>query len=201
MKNPLKRAILDILQNANKPIKEYELHEILGGKAFEEFLAGCRQDLRLFRQHFLVMNALYELHHELLAQNIFLHISALDIYIKEIPGQTQCSDNNELSANFFTSSGFYKLSDYYLNWENFNQTNDEEVKRLLTNFWNHYLVYNEKDQALACLELKKPAHWPEIKQQYRKLCQQHHPDKGGDNLYFLKIRQAYDNLKQLYLNS
>jgi DnaJ-domain-containing protein 1 len=201
MKNPLKRAILEILQNAHGPIKEYELHETLGGQEFEEFVLGCSEDLRLFRQHFLVMNALYELHHELLTENIFLHISALDIHIKEIPTPTRNSDKNELSADLFVSDGFYKLSDYYLNWQNFKQTNDEEVEKLLTNFWNQYLFYNEKDTALACLELNNPSSWSEIKQQYRQLCQQHHPDKGGDNLYFLKIRQAYDNLKQLYLNS
>ena len=198
MKNPLKRAILEILQNAHQPIKEYELHETLGGKAFEEFVVGCSQDLRLFRQHFIVMNALYELHHELLEQQLFLHISALDIHIQELPTISSDTNKNKQLTDFFVSDGFKKLSKYYNNWQNFKQTNDEDIEKLLNNFWNKYLLYNEKDEALACLNLDNPSSWSEIKQSYRELCQQHHPDKGGDNLYFLKIRQAYDNLKRLY---
>ncbi|MCU7836579.1 MAG: DnaJ domain-containing protein [gamma proteobacterium symbiont of Taylorina sp.] len=198
MKNPLKRAIIEVLRNAHSPIKEYELHEILGGNAFEQFVVGCSQDLQLFRQHFIVMNALYELHHELLPQNIFLHISALDISIRQVPIGSRYSNNKELISEFYTNEGFNRLSDYYLNWDNFNKTNDKDVEKLLNNFWQNYLIYNEHDDSLACLKLTAPCTWLEIKQKYRELCQKYHPDKGGDKLYFLQIRQAYDNLKPLY---
>jgi len=199
MNNPLKRSILKILQNASSPIKEYELHDIIGGKAFEEFVDDCSDDLRLFRQHFIVMNALYELHYELLQENIFLHISALDIHIKPLANRNDDSIKNELMPDFYNSTGFNKLSNYYLDWHNFNQTKDKDVEVLLTNFWKNYLAYNEKDNALTCLNLTPTSNWAEIKQRYRQLCQQHHPDKGGNNLYFLQIRQAYDNLKQIYI--
>ena len=199
MKNPIKRAIIEVLKNTHQPIKEYQLHEILGGKAFEQFVAGCSHELRLFRQHFMVMNALYELHHELLDQHIFLHISALDIRLIQVPTENSGSNNKQLIPDFYASEGFKKLSDYYLDWDNFNKTSDKEVEKLLTDFWNNYLVYNEQNDSLACLKLTSPCNWPEIKQKYRELCQKHHPDKGGDKLYFLQIRQAYDNLKQLYV--
>lgn len=34
----------------------------------------------------------------------------------------------------------------------------------------------------------------EIKKKYKELCKIHHPDKGGNNDYFLSIKNAYDNI-------
>ena len=190
--NPLKRPILEILKDATKPLKEYELHSTLGGSAFSDFIKDCSNDLSLFRKHFLVMNALYELHDELLSEGVYLHISALEIYLKEIVYLP--STDNILS----TDSTFQKLSLYYQDWQHFNKTNDNDVSDLLQNFWAKFLANEEKNQSLQCLELPHEASWSEIQQRYKQLCQQYHPDKGGDNLYFIEIRQAYDNLKCLF---
>ena len=35
----------------------------------------------------------------------------------------------------------------------------------------------------------------EIKQAFKKLAMQHHPDKGGDSGQFQKINEAYDSIK------
>jgi len=192
MHNPLKRPILEILKNTDGVLKEYELHTILGGDAFSQFLNGCSSELSLFRKHFLVMNALYELHDELLPQGLYLHISALAIQLKEVSHSD--SDQRVLS----TDAAFEKLSRYYRDWQHFIKTDDSEVAALLQQFWNKFLALEEKTESLSCLELDATADWPDIQQQYRRLCQQYHPDKGGDVLYFMQIRQAYDNLKCLY---
>ncbi len=107
MHNPLKRPILEILTNTNETLKEYDLHKILGGDTFKQYLEGCSPELSLFRKHFLVMNALYELQDELLPQGRYLHISALDIQLKKVSQFD--SDGRELS----TDSTFEKLSLYY----------------------------------------------------------------------------------------
>lgn len=44
------------------------------------------------------------------------------------------------------------------------------------------------------LGLPKGATPDQIKKAYRKLAMQHHPDKGGSQAAFLKIKQAYDDL-------
>lgn len=186
--NPLKRPILDILKEARAPLKEYELHSTLGGAAFAGFVEHCSDERSLFRKHFIVMNALYELHDELISEGIYLHISALNIQLKKNPSN---SDIKSLSAD----TTFQKLSLYYKNWQNFEQTNDSDIANLLKQFWTKYLANEEKAKALACLQLGEDANWSEIQLKYRQLCQQHHPDKGGDSLYFIEIRQAYDNLK------
>ncbi|MFK5986997.1 MAG: DNA-J related domain-containing protein [Pseudomonadota bacterium] len=196
MFNPLKRPILEILEQRLKQdggvIKEYDLHSTLGGDAFAEFIKDCSWDLGTFRKHFLVMNALYELHEELLSQNIFLHISALEIQLKKKLSQAPLTTSNGI----FIDSGFSKLSSYYRNWDNFYQVNDKDVAQLLQQFWNTFLANEEKASSLANLELKVDANWSEIQQQYRRLCQKHHPDKGGDALRFIQIKQAYENLKR-----
>ena len=191
MHNPLKRPILEILRESSEPLKEYELHTTLGGSAFAQFVDNCSNELSLFRKHFLVMNALYELHDELLSEGIYLHISALHIQLKKV--KPSSGSVKALS----TDITFQKLSQYYQNWQHFNKTNDKDVSSLLQQFWSKFLANEEKAQSLACLELTEKASWSDIQQRYRQLCQQHHPDKGGDSLYFIEIRQAYDNLKYI----
>ncbi len=193
MHNPLKRSILEILRESSEPLKEYDLHTTLGGCAFAQFVENCSNELSLFRKHFLVMNALYELHDELLSEGIYLQISALHIQLKKVNKKVRPSSCSvkALSADIT----FQKLSEYYQNWQHFNKTNDDDVSSLLQQFWKKFLANEEKAQSLACLELTEEASWSDIQQRYRQLCQQHHPDKGGDSLYFIEIRQAYDNLK------
>ncbi len=190
--NPLKRAILTILKEAKQPIKEYELHTMLGGLAFSQFTRNCSAELVLFRKHFLVMNALYTLHDELFKQGLYLQISALNIIIKKMNG-----GQNKAHA-LHTDCTFRKLSHYYQNWNNFDKTSEQEVNTLLNTFWKHFLLHDEKHQSLASLELAENSNWTDIQKKYKQLCQQHHPDKGGNAVYFLEIRQAYDNLKCIY---
>lgn len=195
MQNPLKHAILQILNNTSSPLKEYDLHRILGNAAFEEFTQNCSQNVILFRKHFLVMNALYQLSDELQSLSLKLHISALKIYLSPIHDNKHKNNSSHLAI---TNNAFYKLSLYYCNWDNFYQTDSNDVQQLLSQFWQNYLHQDQQQQSLDSLQLSTNATWIEIKDQYRQLCQQHHPDKGGDPIYFLEIRSAYDNLKIIH---
>ena len=93
-----------------------------------------------------------------------------------------------------------KLREYYLNWDNFNKTDENDVIKLIDGFWkkmsniNTYFPENEKQeisQALTVLELAEIPSKTELKNHYRKLCQVHHPDKGGDTATFQNMMLSY----------
>jgi DnaJ-domain-containing protein 1 len=95
------------------------------------------------------------------------------------------------------NAGDAKLKNYYLDWTNYKNTNAQDVYNLLNAFWQRYSQshYNNKDKALADLGLANKVKQKEITQQYKKLANQYHPDKGGDEQQFIKIKKAYDALK------
>jgi len=145
-------------------------------------------ELRLFRKHFLVMNALYQLQDELLLQNEYLSIDPLDIII--LPA----SETPETGLSESTVSA---LRDYYLDWQHYAETELEDVNALLHSFWTAYHDTNSRQDALDVLGLDKRVDIREIKTRYRQLISEHHPDKGGDRMQFVSIRQAFELLMQL----
>ena len=58
-------------------------------------------------------------------------------------------------------------------------------------------IYSNINPLQICwniLQLMPPKTLQEIKQQYHKLCKIYHPDKGGDNEKFIKLKNSYDKL-------
>lgn len=52
----------------------------------------------------------------------------------------------------------------------------------------------QEDNLYKLLEVSPSASVREIKESYRKLTMKHHPDRGGDSVYFNKITDAYNIL-------
>lgn len=187
VKNPLIADILSLLNQSPEGITEYLIIKSLEEHIGFENIATDYQ-LAIFQKHFMVMNALYQLQKELIEEEqIFLDISPLKIQLI-IPG-TQ-SHNRELTESVDT-----KLSEYYLDWTNFENTNKQDVEKLLESFWKLYINADKRMAALLILELEENACGETINQRYRKLAALHHPDRGGDSVTFIRIRQAYETLK------
>lgn len=89
------------------------------------------------------------------------------------------------------------LKAYYLDISHYFETTAEEVDELLNSFWRRYLKQEDQDQAYRRLGLEPGASYTEVKQRYRQLAQQHHPDKGGDNKTFQEIAAAKRLLTQV----
>lgn len=187
MKNPLIPDILSLLQQHPKGITEYLIIKSLEEHTGFEHI-GDDDQLAIFQKHFMVMNALHQLQKQLLEdEQLFLDISPLKIHLVIASHQ---SSNSEI-----TESDNAKLSEYYLDWSNFENTDKEDVEKLLESFWKLYINTDKRSEALTVLKLEEDACNKTINQRYRELAAIHHPDKGGDSMTFIRIRQAFEILK------
>ncbi|WP_415905911.1 DNA-J related domain-containing protein [Neptuniibacter sp. QD72_48] len=183
-RNPLVTPIEDILRQSESSLSEYELLKALDLNAddFGED-APSGSDLALFRQHFLIMNALYTLQSKFWDQGLTLTISALEIRLIK----TEISNQNELSLESDQA-----VREYYLDWDEFTSSNEESVNKLLDSFWTRYFNQDHYQDALDVLGLTEDTDYQSVKTQYRKLASEHHPDKGGCKVKFNEIREAYE---------
>lgn len=86
------------------------------------------------------------------------------------------------------------LQDYYLDPANLDSTDEKELDEMIDKFWHTLIANEERPGALTTLGLKDPVSDIEIKQVWRKLVMQHHPDRGGDNTTLQSINKAFNML-------
>lgn len=186
--NPLNSDLLQFIAQTDLPVSEYKLLQQVRQHPLLETLATENADLQLFRQHFVVMNSLYQLRTILWPFHYELNISALAITL------TQREQVNSIFSSE-AIDGYDELASYYLDWQVLNETDEDDVERLLNNFWKRLSGVAGQDEALNELGLTSAATATEITRQYRKLALQYHPDRGGNSDKFQKITEAYQRLK------
>ncbi|MEK9767135.1 MAG: DNA-J related domain-containing protein [Thalassolituus sp.] len=143
-------------------------------------------NLMLFRANFLVMHCLYRLQQRWVADDTgYLEVSALKV-------QLRTTANDSSKAQNLAEHDV--MAEYYLNLSNID-TDSEAVDALLNDFWKRMVQPEHLDADLAVLELSLPVSSQELKQQYRRLASEHHPDKGGDASRFREISSAYQRLR------
>lgn len=190
LKNPLIKPIFEILKNTPLELSEYELIRRLVEQDQIQKTDAIRDGLGLFKTHFLVMNALYQLQQQLFSEQRYLFISAQHILLT--------SSSEPASTHSLALSCDDKLRTYYLDLNNLIDTTENDVAQLLDGFWLRYHAMDQRVECLATLGLNAAATWQEIKQQYRRLVKMTHPDKGGNPEAFIEIRDAYQTLARIY---
>lgn len=189
--NPLLKPIAAVLVECKgKAISEYQL---LGRLVKQKVLDGdyARQSLSLFQAHFLTMNALYQLRQRFRqSRTAELSVSPLAIVLQDYPKKQYSTTDLSMEAE--------EVARYYLDWSNFNSASEQSVDELLHSFWHVFVQQGDKQGALQTLGLKEPVSWNTIKQAYRRLVMQHHPDRDGDPRKFNEIQQAYGELRSYY---
>ncbi len=195
--NPLVLEILSILKDTDKHLSLYQLMQILEKAGFDLVKSPSSEssEIKLFRKNFIVMNALYQINQDINGSGYCLFISSLKIYMTEEGG------NHQIQAEDISSES--ALSDYYLDWDNFYLTDKAGVEKLLYDFWARYsdsnaLQNDKRLDSLQVLGLESSASWKDIQQAYRQLISVYHPDKGGNSLRFIQVRQAFLILKLTY---
>lgn len=190
MRNPLIGPILQILRDHPEGVGEFDVLKTLKEQLPELNELAEDHNLQLFRQHFLIMNALYQLQSSLWQEEkLSLSISAMHIRIlhaEQVPLASSRELNDSVDA---------KLAAYYLDWDEYEKTDADEVSRLLDSFYKGIYLTGDREAALETLLFsdKNPSK-DEIKRQYRKLAHNAHPDRGGDTETFISLRQAYECL-------
>lgn len=167
-------------------LSEYELIVALKARGFFEFLPPPpAAPHELFRAHFLLFHALYELKDRLsAAQTGALQIEAL--CIRRLPWS---AGNDALAVPDL-------LRAYYLDWSNLDGTSEDDICTMIASFWNQLGKFGKREEALAELGLQDPVDDVAIKLAWRRLAMEHHPDRGGDKDRLQAINAAVDCLIQ-----
>lgn len=176
---------------SHSPCKEYEIIQHLQqlGRLKKDCMAS---DLSLFRCHFLIFNALYRLQTLTPIHGRYhLSISSLEIDIEMITQPIPLNTKQNLGKHD-------PLSLFYLDISNLLTTTETDIRTLLDDFWKHYFSDSQKHNALNKLGLSEPVDFKTIKQQYRRLAMQHHPDRGGNADTLIEINQAMQCLQHCY---
>lgn len=196
MRNPLIPDILAFLRDHPAGTEEYDLLKALKLKHPMLTKLAEDQNLLLFRQHFLIMNALYQLKNSLWQdEQITLNITGMHVQLQYAPpgdasGDTTLSDSHDA-----------KLGAYYLDWDEYVNTDKDDVEQLLQSFYQGIATVDERKDALKTLALHADFidDREAIKRQYRKLARDAHPDRGGDPERFISLRQAYECLMHSFV--
>ncbi len=144
--------------------------------------------LGLFQRHFLLFHCLYLLRDKLRrGETSDLNIDCLCIRI--IPSHDTSSPHPAMHD---------PLAAYYLDIDHLKSTEKSDMLRMLDGFWKRFAGENQRDAALAEMELTHPTNYSEIKQQYRRLAMRRHPDRGGDAAQFHRLEWAMGVLRVLY---
>lgn len=196
MRNPIIPDILALLRDHPAGIGEFDILKALKQK--HPMLTKLAEDhnVELFRQHFLIMNALYQLQHSLWIEEQ-ITLSIIGTHIQLLYGQSgPNTDSTDIS-----NSADAKLAAYYSDWDEYAKTGKDEVEHLLQSFYQGFASVDERKDALKTLALDanmiddKDA----IKRQYRRLARDAHPDHGGDPERFISLRQAYECLMHSFV--
>ena len=211
----IKSYVLNIIKNHREGISEYDLMKELDAEDFFSIssvdLCGLddddgdkekSSDLLLFHKHFILMHILYTLQDDLSLDGVLLSVSPLKIKIIESvldeleQGKLKKYESGqEEPSNPLALTEGGKLKDYYLDWENYTSTTDQNIKDMLNSFWKKLLDPDAIVSAFQILELPVTSNQEDIKKSYRKLATIHHPDKGGDEKVFITIQSAFELLR------
>lgn len=185
----------EILSSGDK-LSEFELITRLKSSPWNIFPVDTFQNnLALFQIHFVLFHCLYRLQKSWLEEQTgYLKISAL--HIQKCP----------LERNKLEDTGEQKIRDYYLNWQNFQDTTEQDVDSLLDSFWQKFgsIGYwqapdkKEVSMAFAHFNLSETCDWKTMRRAYLKAQSCSHPDKGGVQDDAKENSKQFDILKRYF---
>lgn len=185
----LGQRLESILRRHPAGLSEHELFVLLQADEHPVFDPGVFADsLALFRAHFLLFHTLYRLSDQLTAEGRGrVRVEPLRIVLEP--------DASPPGAALDRAD---PLRAYYLDPQHLEHTTRADVESMLGRFWTRLHADENRQQALAILDLREPVDFPAIRRRYRQLVMEHHPDRGGDTARLQRINDAMAILARLY---
>ncbi len=151
-----------------------------------------REPLSLFRGHFLLFHVLYRLQ-ERLRETRCGHLMIEPLRIVLQPAETVADWMHHTGA--LTVDDATVVGHWYADLERLTTVTVAEVVALLHRFQAARSGNKQRQAALAVLGLQDPVGDAAIKQRYRQLVGQCHPDRGGDGRRLCQINVALSTLE------
>jgi hypothetical protein len=185
----LQTLIHEILNAHPNGISEYDLLRALATRNVSLFNEDYfNSPIGLFQRHFLLFHCLYMLRNtRRAAMQGDMTIHCLGIQL--IPYSNSPSDHPALPD---------PLAAYYLDLDNLQSTDESDVLCMLDNFWIKFAGTEQRDKALAVMELAHPTNYAAIRRQYLRLAMKWHPDRGGEAAQFQRLKWAMEILRILH---
>lgn len=189
--------LIEVLRSFPEGVNEHTLLKALDEKGTVTLEPDTFSDsVKLFRTHFLLYNALYQLRDDLWRTGKgHLEITAVRLRLQSYhPGHPALQQHDP-------------MRDYYLDLDMLEKTTQQDIETALNNFWKRLhedTIFSGgglKAKALQTLGLQDGVTAQEIKQSYRRLAMRHHPDRGGDPEKLQRINEAMDVLRPLLKQS
>ena len=200
MHNPLLSLVKAIVCDSTASHSEYDILKKLTARDVFSQLSGDASTV-LFQKHFLLMNALYQLRDECIAQDSgVVYISVLKIqYVPRITQDfaTPKPCDTLVSLSIDDKGADEKLRVYYLDMNNL-ATSATDIDTMLAEFWRKFSKWQNQvsndllSKSFQELDIAPSASFEHVQKTYRMLVAKHHPDRGGDAKKFIAIRHAYD---------
>ena len=166
-------------------ISEHELLKILHREQPLFAAFNPRELLSLFRGHYLLFHTLYRLRDRLRReQRGRLTMDPLRIVLESIPVAEPAANSTALAPDRLDLAG------WYADLGRLTTVTAVEVGEWLRQFHAARQARDQRQAALAALELRDPVDAAAIKRQYRRLAMRHHPDRGGDGQRLREIHAA-----------
>lgn len=174
--------LVAILKSRPEGMTEYQLLDELATRDIPGFADRPAGDtLNLFRRHFLLFHCLYRLRDMFIAkEQLWLEIHCLKIVLQPLAPERGATSPQKADP----------LRAYYLDMQNYEETDQAAVEDMLNGFWKRFHDEDHREDALKTLGLGSNACRITIKQRYRELARQHHPDHGGEAATFRQIADA-----------
>ncbi len=185
--------LIEVLRNFPEGLNEHTLLKTLDEKGTIALEADTFSDsVKLFRTHFLLYNALYQLRDELWRTGKgHLEITSVRLTLQPYNPSSPALQEHD------------PMRDYYLDLDMLEKTTQQDIDSALNSFWKR--LHEEsifsggglRAKAFQTLGLREGANSKEIKLSYRRLAMQYHPDRGGDVEKLQSINEAMEVLRPL----